>query len=148
MSQVGTVLALAVRGPNTGPMRELEWAEATADGGLGGDVRSSPERGITLLSAEQWADVMRELGVELPWHTRRANVLVSGGGLGALVGRRLRIGAAEIEVLGETRPCALMDRLQPGLRAALAPACRGGVHARIVQGGGLRVGDPVELVSA
>ena len=61
-------------------------------------------------------------------------------------GQRLRIGAVLFEVLGETRPCGLMDDVCQGLGDALAPDWRGGVFSRVLEGGEIRVGDPVELV--
>jgi MOSC domain-containing protein YiiM len=87
--------------------------------------------------------VTRELGAEIPWHTRRANVLVEGLDLPALKGRRVRVGGAEVMLIDETRPCGLMDRQHEGLRKALIPACRGGLHGRVVRAGTFHVGDMV-----
>lgn len=129
-------------------MQEVREASASVDGGLFGDVKSSIERGITLLSAGQWQDVSRELKAELPWHTRRANVLVDSGGLAHLIGQTIRLGDLEVEVLAETKPCGYMDKLFPGLRAALKPECRAGVYGRIRRGGMLRVGDMVRVMPA
>lgn len=142
------VLSLAIRTGKLGPMRELAEVAAHRDGGLEGDNRSSRERGLTLLSAEQWAAATAELGAELPWHTRRANVLVEGIDLPATIGRTLRIGEVEVAVLAETEPCGVMERQRAGLRAALTPDCRGGVYGRILRGGTLRVGDAVGLVES
>jgi MOSC domain-containing protein YiiM len=142
---IGAVLALALRTAVNGPMQEVREAVAAADGGLAGDLRSSPERGVTLISAPQWKQVCEELGVSLPWHTRRANVLLDLDRLELLAGRRLRIGQVELEVLSETKPCGLMDQQHAGLRNALRPEWRGGVCCRVLTGGVLRVGDAVEL---
>ena len=92
------------------------------------------------LSAERWTDAVRELGRDLPWHTRRANVLSEGIDLASTIGQRLRIGEVEIEVYDETRPCKLMDEACPGLRLALKPDKRGGVVGEVVRGGVIRVG--------
>lgn len=142
---IGRVLSIALRSPNTGPMREVSAADAVAGGGLVGDVKSAEQRGITLLAARQWERVTDELAADLPWHTRRANVLVECDALGHLIGKRIRVGPVEVEVIAETRPCNLMDQQHPGLRAALVPDCRGGVYGRILTSGPIHVGDAVRL---
>jgi len=126
-------------------MREVQQALAEVDGGLEGDVpQKSPERGITFISIEQWREVMAEMGLDLPWYTRRANVLVEGMDLAGLVGRTVRVGQSVlVEILGESEPCGLMTQIQPGLREALTPQCRGGVYGRVRTGGTIAVGDVI-----
>lgn len=145
MSLTGAcVRGIAVRTARRGAMREMEEAEVRADFGLVDDVpRKRVERGITFLSSVQWDEVNAELGSDLVWHTRRANVLVEEvGSLAKWVGRRFRIGEmVEVEITGETRPCGLMEYLKAGLEEALEPDCRGGVHGRVLRGGRFRVGD-------
>ncbi|MCA8954337.1 MAG: MOSC domain-containing protein [Planctomycetes bacterium] len=126
-------------------MRSVDAARAVADQGLEGDHAVGGRRQITLLALESWLAACAEFGgehpVELDPGVRRANLLVEGLDLGASIGGRIAIGEVVIEVLGETRPCELMDddgRL--GLQAALRPQRRGGVFGRIVAGGELRVG--------
>jgi MOSC domain-containing protein YiiM len=142
-TEIGRVLGIAVRTAEGGPMREIDRAEAAVDCGLAGDLRSSPDRGVTLISAQQWRRALADIGADLPWHTRRANVLVDAASLEPLIGQRIRIGDVEIDVVAETKPCGVMDQLHQGLKMALAPDCRGGVYGRIVRGGALRVGDSV-----
>jgi len=142
---VGKVLSIALRTGKRMPMREVESVRAQIDGGLEGDVEAAARRGVTFISRDQWRDTMRDLDAELPWHTRRANVLVDAPKLGPLIGRTICIGEVEVEITGETKPCELMDQLHNGLRAALVPDCRGGVHGRIRRGGSIHVGDSMVL---
>lgn len=144
---VAVVEAIAVRTVKRGSMKELNEVDASAGGGLTGDVPADEHRGITLISSPQWREVTRELDVNLPWHTRRANVLVSAARLGGWIGRTIKIGDVVVEITGETRPCALMDELCPGLRTTLAHEVRAGVHGRIMGGGVIRVGDTIYEVS-
>jgi len=141
----GRVEAIALRSGRNQCMIEVTAADAVADHGLTGDYQPAVDRGITLISAPQWGDVQRELKADLPWHTRRANVLVSAKRLASLIGRTIRIGDATVEIKAETKPCALMDELHQGLRNALTPDCRGGVYGRVVKGGPIRVGDAIRV---
>jgi MOSC domain-containing protein YiiM len=141
------VLAIAIRAAPHGPMRETAQARATPGAGLEGHGRVSPRRGVTLLAIEDWRAATGELGVDLPWHTRRANVLVEGLRMPDLPGRTLRIGEVKLRVEGETEPCENMERAQRGLLAALTPGCRGGVHCRVLTGGVFCVGDAVEVIA-
>lgn len=143
---VGKVLAIALRDADKTVMHEVADATAIENGGLVGDPPSSPDRGVTLLASGQWKLVTDQLGANLPWWTRRANVLVEADSLAHLIGRRVQIGNVELLVIAETKPCGLMDKLHNGLRAALAPDVRAGVYGRVVKAGSFRIGDAVTLV--
>lgn len=142
---IGKVMGLAVRTPKNGPMKEVREAVAIAGAGIEGDLPSSPDRGISLLSSVQWETVMQQLGADLPWHVRRANVLVDTPELGSLIGKTIEVGSVQIQVMGETEPCALMDRQFQGLSRALTPHCRGGVHGQVLTDGQFKLGDAVVI---
>jgi MOSC domain-containing protein YiiM len=141
MDQTPRVLAIALRTAMAGPMQLVEEADGAVDAGLSGDLPVKPDRGVTLLSNEQWQETLADLKVDLPWHTRRANVLIEGVRMGDLLGKTVRLGAMRLEVTGETEPCALMDFLHDGLMHALKDDCRAGVLCRVLNGGMIRVGD-------
>ena len=129
-------------------MKELSRAVAIENGGLEGDIACEQDRGISFLASGQWQEVVRSLGTILLWHDRRANVLVDADTLQPFIGKVVRLGASvEVQVTGEATPCALMDKIRPGLREILKPDCRGGVLGRIVKGGTFAVGDAVTVAS-
>ena len=143
VGQEPRLLAIAVRHRSRGAMQELAEAEVTHNGGVADDCRGrAGRRQVTVLSQESWQAACHDTGQpELPWTTRRANLLVTGVDLAAT--GVLRIGEVELEVTGETAPCERMEEASPGLREALTPAWRGGVTCRVRQPGALRPGDPV-----
>lgn len=127
------------------PLIAIEEAEVGVRTGIDGDVRGAKAgRQITVLFREGWEAACRELGHDLPWTTRRANLFVEGIAV-PCEGKRLVIGNLVLEVTQETQPCHLMDEAQLGLRAALKPDWRGGVCCRVVEGSTIRVGDRVEI---
>jgi MOSC domain-containing protein YiiM len=123
-------------------------AEAMAKVGLGlvGDHHKAGGKGsrqVTLMQAEHLpviAAVLRRPGLE-PGLLRR-NLVVSGINLLALKGTRFRIGSALLEGTGLCHPCSRMEEvLGPGGYNAMRG--HGGLTARILEGGVLRLGDLV-----
>jgi MOSC domain-containing protein YiiM len=141
----GRIAAIALKPEHRGAMHEVDSAEL-GQRGFDGQVPTSGHRRVTLISAEQWAETMAELGASLPWHARRANVLVEGLRGPEMLGKTLQVGDIELQVNGETDPCERMDEIHGGLRQALEPDCRGGVYASVVRPGTLRVGDTIRVV--
>jgi MOSC domain-containing protein YiiM len=128
-------------------MEEIDSVRVTQEAGLEGDHcgRRPKNRRVTVISADVWAEVCAELGDEIAWTTRRANLLVRGVALPRREGARLTIGALELQVGMETAPCARMDEQQPGLTVALKPDWRGGVACRVLNDAEIRIGDPVAV---
>ena len=126
-------------------MQELDSLQAVTDGGVEGDVPAPTHRGITLLSSRQWAEVVEEIGVDYPWYTRRANVLVDCDRLSHLIDRTIEIGDVVVQITGETDPCSVMEAIHPRLKEALTPEMRGGVYGRILQGASISIGATVTI---
>ena len=146
MRTLGTLQGIAIREASRAPMKEQQQVEVTTTHGIVQDYRGTGLRQVTLLDVGQWQEVLDELGINLPWYTRRANLLIAGIDLPATVGWRLQIGACRFAIGGETTPCERMDELHPGLRHILSPHMRGGVWGKVLQGGPLHVGDSVQVL--
>lgn len=130
-------------------MEELTDAAISVDAGLEGDSKGLkfPRRQITLMERGLWEAALFTLGnPDLHWTARRANLLVEAISLPRGIGSEIGIGPVRLEVTAQTTPCARMDEIWPGLRRALAPDWRGGVTARVIQGGRIRLGDPVRIL--
>ena len=139
-NRTGKLIGIARRERPSKPMETIDEV-AIQPTGLEGERPRKEGHQVTILSREAWEAATNELAAELPWTTRRANLLVEGLSLTDALGARLRIGDVLLEVTEETKPCQLMDRFHAGLRAALTPGWRGGATCRVVSGGELRVGD-------
>lgn len=145
---MATLQGICYRTASKAPMRELYGCEVSASAGVSGDFRGNPgKRQVTVLSLESWRDACAVAGADLPWTTRRANLLVSGLRFDrSQVGKTLRIGGVELLITRETDPCRRMEESYPGLLAALQPDWRGGVCCRVVSTGQIAVGDTVDLI--
>jgi MOSC domain-containing protein YiiM len=140
---LGTVVSIHVAKATKLPMRAVESVVAEAGAGLVGDrYHGSKHRHVTVQSAASLADASTDLGAPVDPGSTRRNVTVSGGPVPGRPGTRVRMGEALLEVVRPAAPCRLMDDLiAPGAMKALH--ARGGTVLRILEGGVIRVGDPV-----
>lgn len=141
------LLGIAVKQQRKGPVSTHDEAQLSIHNGVVGDWRGKPgKRQVTLMSLTDWQAACADIGVELPWQTRRANLLVDTLALHHTTGSRIVLGDAVLEVTGETDPCERMEEARAGLFQALAREWRGGVTCRVVANGVIRVGMEVKLI--
>lgn len=146
ITKTGKVIAIARRNQSRVPMETLTQALVTKTAGIEGDCRGKPgKRQVTLLSLEAWQQACSAINApDLPWTTRRANILVEGITFDPNdVGAQVHIGELVLEVTRETDPCSRMDEQRLGLTQALLPDWRGGVCCRVLTDGLIVAGDGV-----
>lgn len=147
--QSGTVDWIGLRPATRQPMQVVSEAYARIDTGLDGDRyqgKPGSKRQITLMQAEHLAAIGSFLGQEAvdPLLIRR-NIIVSGINLMALKGKRFRIGGAELEYSGECYPCSRMEK-NLGVGGYNAMRQHGGILARVLGEGTIKVGDQLEVI--
>lgn len=148
--RAGRVEWIGVRPARAVTIRAVESAVAVTGVGLEGDryTGGSGKRGVTLIQAEHLPAIAALSGhAEVSPVTLRRNLVVSGIPLIALKGRRFRIGSVLLE---GTSPCDPCSKMEDALGAGAYNAMRGmgGLCARVIEGGVLRLGDAVEWVEA
>lgn len=157
----GRIEAIVLRPTRAEPALNVDEVMALPGRGLEGDRRAArasalggaaAKRELTLVQAEHLAPLARWVGRDgIDARLLRRNLVVSGLNLVSMrspfAGRQLvwRIGGEVlIEVTGPCDPCSRMEQaLGPGGYNAMRGL--GGVTARIVQGGRIRIGDRVAL---
>jgi len=139
----GVLEAIYRKRAHGGPMDRLSEGSLVAGKGLEGNADLGGRRQVTLIEAEVWEALAREFGHPIDPSARRANLLVRGVSLKETQGRVLAIGPCSVRILGETRPCELMDQAEPGLRNALSPDWRAGAFGEVLEGGTIALGDAV-----
>ena len=149
MSTTAKLMGIAIKPKRLQPMHTVAAVELSVALGLTGDCRGKPgPRQVTVLSQTAWRAACTELGVDLPWTTRRANLLVDDLPLLESAGSRIVIGQAVLEITGETEPCSRMEKAHSGLFEALKHDWRGGVCCKVIQGGALALGMQIEWLPA
>ena len=153
LPQTGRLEWIGLRPARREPMVSVMEATVEKDRHLAGDharPKAGGKRQITLLQQEHLAAVAGFLGLSepvAPGRLRR-NLVVSGLNLLALKGRRIQLGEEVIlDITGECHPCSRMEEeLGPGGYNAMRG--HGGLTARIIAGGRIRVGDEVRVTTA
>lgn len=122
------------------PMKAVDHIVAVRDRGLEGCAHGRPasRRQVLLMDLETLEEF------ELAPGTIMENVTTRGLALVELrQGQRLRVGEAVFEVALPCEPCGRMDQIRTGLQKELRG--RRGVLCRVVEGGLIRRGDPIEV---
>lgn len=144
LPQTGRVTWIGVRPVRRASVTPVDAVEAVPGAGLAGDhYAHDGKRQVTLIQAEHLAAVAAFVGrPSLDPALLRRNIVVAGLNLLALKGRRFRIGGALLEGSGPCEPCSRMEEaLGPGGYNAMRG--HGGITARVIEGGLIRVGDVV-----
>ena len=149
----GIVEEIYVTGRGSSPMERVEEIRAVENGGLEGD-RYKEGTGywtsygdvceVTLIEGEDLDEIENEgLGVKNGEHRR--NIITRGVDLERLRGSRFRIGEAVLEYDRPRPPCKhIQDITEPGMTRALKR--RGGICARVVEGGLIRLRDEISVL--
>lgn len=143
LSWASRLLAIYLKRAHYGPMDRVSHAILRAGRGLVGSADQGGRRQVTIMSAERWDDVQRELGAVVDPSERRANLLVSMIDLEESRGRVLKIGACRLRIGGETRPCERMEEAAAGLQRVMREHWGGGAYAEVLDDGEIAVGDEV-----
>ena len=99
---------------------------------------------VTLIESEDLDYIQNEIGVSVKNGEHWRNIITSGVRLGDLRRKRFRIGEAVLEYDRPRPPCKhVQDLSEPGMTRALKG--RGGICARVVEAGRIRVRDVIEV---
>ncbi|MBR7618589.1 MOSC domain-containing protein [Phenylobacterium sp. 20VBR1] len=149
--RAGSITWIGLRPAAHAPMTPVPSATLVASQGMEGDryrTRNNGGRQVTLIQAEDLAAIASYLGRDAvgPEALRR-NIVVRGINLLALKEKRFRLGGALLAYSGECHPCSRMEAIL-GTGGYNAVRGHGGITARILDGGAVRVGDSLEVLPA
>jgi MOSC domain-containing protein YiiM len=156
---MGSVEAIHIAPGASAPMHSRVEVEAVVGGGLAGDryfegvgfyskrPTDPGAREVTLFEAEVLDLLSTEHRIVLGAAEHRRNLTTRGVRLDELLGRRFHVGEVLLEGVKDCPPCEHLERLvgKPVLRPLVN---RGGLRARIVVGGTIRVGDQIEVAKS
>lgn len=147
LPQVGRLEWIGLRKERCGEIEVVQEATIVEKRGLERDHKFSgrlgSKRQVTLIQHEHLIAVAGMLHRDRvsPELTRR-NLVVSGVNLLAMKGKQFRVGEALLEFSGPCEPCSRMEvNLGPGGFNAMRG--HGGITAKVIEGGTIRLGDEV-----
>lgn len=149
--ELGKVDAILIGPEDAGPMHSVPDVNAVAGRGLEGDryfhngeEPGDPTEEVTLIEAEPIEDATRDHGLDLTPADMRRNIVTRGIELRELIGKTFSVGEVRLEGLKDNPPCKHLQKLagKPLLKPMIE---KGGIRARIVEGGTVRVGDAISL---
>jgi MOSC domain-containing protein YiiM len=144
LPQQGSIEWIGIRPARSAPMVLLQEVQINQADGLAGDRfsgRLDSPRQVTLIQQEHLAVIAACVGIKAidPALLRR-NIVVSGINLLALKDKRFRVGDVLLEYTGACHPCSKMERAL-GAGGYNAMRGHGGITARVLEAGLLRIGD-------
>jgi MOSC domain-containing protein YiiM len=145
--QVGRLEWIGVRTERLGPLTVLERATLVTDRGIEGDRYeangSGGKRQVSIIAAEHLDIIAKLTGRDrVPPELVRRNLVVSGINVHSIKSLRFRIGGAVLEGTGDCAPCSRMETAL-GKGGYVAMRGHGGITARVIAGGTVRIGDAV-----
>jgi MOSC domain-containing protein YiiM len=138
---VSRVIALYIAEENQPGRTQIEAGSIVTDLGFDGDRKARPgsKRQVLIMPLE----ILEELGLEAG--AFKENITTRGLDVMSLErGQRVRVGQALLEATVPCTPCDFIDSIRPGLQEE----SRGqrGMLFRVLEGGQVRVGDPVTVL--
>ena len=145
LPQQGKIDWIGLRPGRRQSMISVEHVNADPASGLEGDryAGRSGKRQVTLIQAEHLTAIASYVGLRtVEAHTLRRNLLISGINLLALKDKLICAGEVTLEITGACHPCSRMEELL-GAGGYNAMRGHGGITARVVSGGLLKLADRV-----
>ena len=139
--QQGTIVNIHIARIKETPSDPVQQATAISGMGLEGDrsCRANNPRQVLVMDKETLDELRLEPG------NIKENITTTGLDLSqAQVGQVFFMGdQVTMEIVGPCEPCGKMDAIRPGLKGDLDG--RRGMLATVINGGPLRVGDPIRI---
>jgi MOSC domain-containing protein YiiM len=148
---MGEVVGLFIASGEGLPMQARPEVIAEAGRGLVGDryyddagtfSTGGDKSEITFIEAESLEALKSESNIVFGADENRRNIVTRGVPLNHLVGQTFSVGSTVIEGQCLAEPCGYLEKLT-GKKVRAALIHRGGLRAKIIRGGPIRVGDSI-----
>tara|TARA_B100001093_G_scaffold116428_1_gene108784 strand:- start:2320 stop:2760 length:441 start_codon:yes stop_codon:yes gene_type:complete len=141
------VIKLGISNSNNKKIKEVESIEVLANKGVVGDRHFSdyndPFCQLTLIESENIDFYNLKYGLNIPYVEFRRNIVTEGIRLNELIGKKLRIGNAEVEAVDLCRPCRHLTEILCQDNILKEFLRKGGLRCQILTSSIIKIGDEI-----
>ena len=145
------VLKIGITKNNNQKIKEVSFIEVLANKGILGDRHfneyNAPYSQLTLIESENIDYYNQKYNQKIPYVDFRRNVVTKGIKLNDLIGKKILIGKAKIEVIDLCRPCRhLQEKLSLDniIKEFLR---RGGLRCQILKSSKIEIGETIKVIN-
>ena len=147
---MGKVFKLGITKDNNKEIEEVGSIEVLANKGVVGDRHfdeyNDPYNQLTLIEAENIDYYNTKYGLGISYKDFRRNIVTKGIQLNDLIGKKLKIGDAEVEGVDLCRPCRHLTEVlnQPSILKEFLR--RGGLRCQILNSSKISINDEIKIL--
>ena len=145
------VFKLGISANNNQPIKEVNSIEVLANKGIIGDRHfrnfNEPYNQLSLIESENIDEYNSRYGLNIPHIDFRRNVITKGIKLNDLIGKKLKVGSAELEGIELCRPCRHLTEMLDQKNVLKEFMRKGGLRCQILSSSEINVGDKIEILN-
>ena len=145
------VFKLGITANNNQPIKEVNTIEVLANKGIVGDRHfhdfNDPYNQLSLIESENIDEYNSRYGLNIPHIDFRRNVITKGIKLNDLIGKKLKVGSAELEGIELCRPCRHLTEMLDQKNVLKEFMRKGGLRCQIISSSKITVGDKIEIIT-
>ena len=144
------VLKLGITENNNEKIKEVKTINVLANKGIIGDRHyqdnNDPLNQISLIESESIDDYNIKFGLNISYIDFRRNVITKGIRLNDLVGKKFKVGNADLEGIDLCRPCKHLSENLNQKNIIKEFLRKGGLRCRILSSTKINIGDQIQLI--
>jgi len=144
------VLKLGITKDSNKEIEEVSSIEVLANKGVVGDRHfdeyNDPYNQLTLIEAENIDYYNTKYGLDIPYKDFRRNVVTRGIQLNDLIGKKIKIGEAEVEGVDLCRPCRHLTEVLNQDNILKEFLRRGGLRCQILTSSKININDQIKII--
>ena len=144
------VFKLGITAKNNLPIKNVNTIEVMANKGIVGDRHfhnsNDPYNQLSLIESENIDEYNIRFGLDIPYINFRRNVVTKGIQLNDLIGKKLKVGNAELEGIELCRPCRHLTEMLDQKNVLKEFMRKGGLRCQILSSSKISIGDKINLL--